>query len=68
MSNNKAQIEELFSLAKEANNFSRSEYELLGSVVVVQASRLPRRRIQSTQVTGSDKVSFQDKLQFSYGL
>lgn len=67
MSNNRTQIKELFSLAKEASHYSSLEYELLRSVVVAPPVRAPRHKTQSTQTT-SENASFQDKLQLSYGL
>ncbi|MBZ0104120.1 MAG: hypothetical protein K8H84_00670 [Sulfuricella denitrificans] len=67
MPNKKMQIEELFSLAKEASLYGSLENELLRSVAVAQVTRESRRKKQSTQATSKD-ASFQDKLQLSYGL
>jgi hypothetical protein len=68
MANNRKNIEELFLLALEANQSKSSEYELLKNVASDVQARPLRRRAESARTDTKSGMSFQDKLQLSYGL
>jgi hypothetical protein len=67
---NKTQIEELFSLAQEANRYASLENQLLrAEISKPQSNGESLRRIHiGYKSAGSENASIKNKLHFSYGL
>jgi len=60
-------LEEIIAVAKEAHRFSKAEHDLLSSVVFTPPPRTSSRPASALHGK-SDGATFQEKLQYTYGL